>query len=189
MPATLIDQPVLAALLRYWDEKRGGRPMPPRQAIDPLEMGPRLLPHLMLCDMFDRGTRLRYRLVGTQVVKQLGFDPTKQWLDAPARGGYFDLLAGLHRVVYCERAPLYSASVFRWDAKRRMDIHQLLLPLTNGASEPAIALVGIVCTSTEAFPPSLRTLDRAGNFVETERSAVSAPSSSSWTAAPGRNVA
>ncbi|MGH6995294.1 MAG: PAS domain-containing protein, partial [Stellaceae bacterium] len=63
MVADALIHPVLDSLLRYWNDKRGAeRPMPERKEIDPLEMGARLLPHLLLCDLFDRGNRVRFRV-------------------------------------------------------------------------------------------------------------------------------
>ena len=55
MSAELFQHATLSALFRYWEKKRGGRAMPARRDIDPIEMGPKLLPHLMLCELSDRG--------------------------------------------------------------------------------------------------------------------------------------
>ncbi len=136
--------PMLASLLAYWQGKRGDRPLPARRDIDPLEMGPNLLPHLLLCDLFDRGARVRFRLVGTIVVKRLGFDPTGDISRRVMTGGYGDLMAALHRLVYCERAPVYGESLFTWGADRRLTARHLLLPLTQDGPDPAIALAGLV---------------------------------------------
>ena len=60
-------------LYRYWLAKRGGRPMPPRSDINPTEI-PALLPYLGIIEKADG--ELRYRLMGTSMVEQLGFDAT-----------------------------------------------------------------------------------------------------------------
>jgi hypothetical protein len=187
MPASILDHPMLAALLAYWQEKRKGRPLPERRDIDPLEMAPDLLPHLMLCDLFDRGTRVRFRLVGTVVVKRLGFDPTGRYLDRE-ESGFFELVAALHRLVYCERAPVHAASVFVWGGERRLEVQQLLLPLAHGGPDPAIALDAIVCRSTEPFPPTIRALG-ASNHRETERRVLKTLAAPAWSRGAGRNVA
>jgi hypothetical protein len=62
----------------YWSGKRGGDTLPSRTEIDPVEM-PRLLPYLMLIEVIDG--RIRYRLAGTQVVANAGFDFTGRFLD------------------------------------------------------------------------------------------------------------
>jgi hypothetical protein len=153
-----ISHPILGSLLRYWQEKRGTRALPSRRDIDPLEMGPDLLPHLLLVDLLDRGTRVRFRLVGTSVVKRIGFDPTGRYLDGEMSGGWWELLAALHRLVYCERAPVYAESEFAWGSGRLLRAQHLLLPLVQGGSDPAIALGGIAFASDEIFPPTIRAL-------------------------------
>lgn len=173
MPSTPLDDPVLSALFRYWNDKRDGRPLPDRGDIDPLEMGPHLLPHLVLCDLIDRAARIRYRLVGTNIVKRFGFDPTGQFLSQSPEGAYFDGLATLHQVAFLERAPAYSASRFRWGVNRRLDVHHLLLPLTNGGAAPGIALLGLVFRSGETFPPPLRLLAGEAQHVELSRAVLS----------------
>ena len=136
MASDIIDHPVLEALYRYWWNKRGGRPLPARHDIDPVEMGPRLLPHLLLCDLFDRGARVRFRLVGTHVVTRFGFDPTGQHLEEMPDGGYFAHLAALYHLSCRERAPVSSESRFRWGVNRRLSVRHLILPLATGGSEP-----------------------------------------------------
>jgi hypothetical protein len=188
MPAP-IDTPMLKALLDYWQGKRGARALPARRDIDPLEMGPHLLPHLLLCDLFDRGTRARFRLVGTEVVRRLGFDPTGKYLEPGARGSYFELLASLHRLVYCERAPLYSASAFTWESGRQLKVQHLLLPLSHDGPDPAIALVGMGIDSGEVFPPTIRALDGSAAHAETRRFVVTPTALSDWQPRAGRKIA
>ena len=178
---------MLAALLAYWLDKRGGRPLPERRDIDPLELAPGLLPHLTLCDLFDRGTRARFRLVGTVVVQRLGFDPTGRYLDQE-KSGFFDLVAVLHRLVYCERAPVHATSVFAWGNDRRLEVQQLLLPLTQGGPDPAITLAAMLCRSTEPFPPTIRALS-AASHSETQRRVLKSLAAHDWDHNAGRNVA
>jgi len=183
--------PVLGPLLRYWGEKRDGRLMPERKQIDPLEMGAGLLPHLVLCDLFDRGNRARFRLIGTNVVRRWGFDPTGQTLDEEL-GAYFALLGELHHAAFAERAPIHSVSAFKWGVNRELEAHHLLLPLSKGAFEPAIALVGIAFRSDEVFPPQIRTLNGIARHEERHRSIVELPSELERAASPrvsGRSVA
>jgi hypothetical protein len=166
------DDPVLDALFRYWNDKRGERSLPDRSVIDPLEMGASLLPHLLLCDLAERGARIRFRLVGTEIVKRFGFDPTGQFLSEVPEGAYFDALGALHLVAFLERAPVYSESRFRWGVNRRLDVRHLLLPLTNGGTLPDIALLGLSFRSAELFPPPLRALARDAQHVELSRAVL-----------------
>jgi hypothetical protein len=160
MPAEVFNHATLSALFRYWDRKRADRAMPARRDIDPIEMGPKLLPHLMLCELSDHAARIRFRLVGTFLVKRLGYDPTGHWLSEMPKSDYLDFLAKALRQTYVEAAPLYASSSFRWGAKSRLDAHHVLLPLTAGnGDEPTIALVGTNYVSEEVFPPQIRALD------------------------------
>lgn len=190
MSATSLAQPIFGALLRYWQGKRGGRALPARRDIDPLEMGPELLPHLVLTDLFDRGTRVRFRLVGTNVVKRLGFDPTGRYLDGELSGGFRDCTAALHRLVYAERAPIEAQSEFTWEPARRFAVQHLLLPLVQDGPDPAIALGALVFSGGEPFAPTVRALLPHATHTELRRQVLKpAPTALTPGMAPGREVA
>lgn len=190
MLADALIHPVLEPLLRYWGDKRGAqRAMPERRDIDPLEIGARLLPHLMLCDLFDHGNRVRFRVVGTNVVRRWGFEPTAKYLDEDL-GPYFATLGELCHACFAERAPIYSVSAFRWGVNRELEAYHLLLPLAKGGFEPAIALAGIAFRSDEVFPPQIRNLNGLARFEERYRSIVGRSSASARDLrVAGRNVA
>ncbi len=159
MASELFGHATLGALLQYWQTKRGARRMPARQDIDPVEMDRRLLPHLMLCEIADRGNLVRFRLVGTSLAKRLGFDPTGQLLSDLPETDYFDFLGTLIRRSYAEAAPVYGASTFAWGPRGRLDANHLLLPLSAGGVEPAIVLIGTAYSSDDVFPPQIRVLN------------------------------
>lgn len=52
-------------LLDYWEARRGDRGVPRRGDIDPLDLPPSLLPHLLLIDVEREPLDFRYRLAGT----------------------------------------------------------------------------------------------------------------------------
>ena len=79
-PDLQFDDPRLADLLRYWDEKRGDRPMPARRDIDPIELRSHL-GRLSLVDLEYDPFRLRYRLIGTNITETLGRDMTGRYFD------------------------------------------------------------------------------------------------------------
>lgn len=141
MPERFADEPVLVALYDYWRSKRRGRAMPDRRDIDPLEMGPALLPHIAMLDIEDGAARVRYRLVGTALVERFGRDPTGLLLDDVMSGSYFEFIRSLCRDVHDHRCPVYAESRFRWDVDGHMSARRLYLPLTNGGEEVAIAFL------------------------------------------------
>ena len=59
----------------YWRSKCAGDRLPPRRAIDPVEI-PRLLPHITIVEVVPDERRYVYRLVGTKEVEIRGRDPT-----------------------------------------------------------------------------------------------------------------
>ena len=152
VPELLSADPILGALYRYWNRRRGHRRMPDRRDIDPLELGPKLLPHVGLMDIVDGGARVRYRLLGTAIVERWGSDPTGKFMDEVMSGSYSDYIHGLYRELVRARAPVFSESVFRWDVAGFLRARRLYLPLTHHGEEVAIALIGQVFLGP-AFPP------------------------------------
>jgi len=189
MPRELFDHAMLGALYRYWQAKRGARAMPARQDIDPVEMEPRLLPHLMLCEVAQHGSHVRFRLVGTSLAKRLGFDPTGQSLSDLPEGDYFDFLGRLLRRSYAEAAPVYGESMFRWGVKSHLEARHLLLPLSAGGVEPAIVLVGTAYSSDDVFPPNIRTLCSMARHSVLKREMVVLPVPMRPAAEQSANVA
>jgi hypothetical protein len=169
MPAEFLSDATLGALFRYWDKKREARAMPARRDIDPIEMGPRLLPHLMLFELFEQGSRIRFRLVGTSLVKRLGYDPTGRLIADLPRSAYLDSLAEMLRHSYAEAAPFYAESHFRWDAKGRLDARHILLPLTTATTAPSMILIGATYHAEEVYPPQIRALDTIGRYTFIKR--------------------
>lgn len=79
-PLPLADAKI-TVLHRYWCGIRpGGTLMPGRQHLDPGDI-PALLPSIRLYDVHRDPWRFRYRLVGTEIVRMLGRDPTGSWFD------------------------------------------------------------------------------------------------------------
>ena len=68
------------ALYRYWQSKCHEGLLPSRAAIDPTEI-PQLLPYLVIAEIEASPLRVRYRLVGTQVVEDHGSDFTNRYLE------------------------------------------------------------------------------------------------------------
>ncbi len=180
MASEVFQHATLGALFRYWDSQRRGRKMPARQDIDPIAMGPKLLPHLMLCEVTEHGNEIRFRLVGTSLVKRLGFDPTGQLLADLRQSDYVDFLGKLLRQAHAEAAAVYGESSFRWGIKGRLEARHLLLPLTAGGSEPKIVLVGAAYSSSEVFPPQIRALGAMAKHSIDKRETLTQAEPESW---------
>ena len=129
MGEAVLGEAVLDRLLQYWSSKRAGRIMPERPEIDPVEMGPRLLPHLMITEYHERGRRVQVRLCGTAAVARIGRDPTGRRIDATLNEEFSELLLGLHREVYRHATPVFSEWSLAWKDGRSLTLQLLRLPL------------------------------------------------------------
>ena len=162
MDETVLGEAVLDTLLRYWSSKRAGRIMPERPELDPVEMGPALLPHLMITEYLERGRSVRVRLCGTAAVARLGCDPTGRRIDGTFNAEFAELLLGLHRDVYRHATPVFSEWSLGWKDGRGLVLQLLLLPvvlrsLVQGAlpeAEPAQVLLGFRAQSASHRTPS-----------------------------------
>jgi hypothetical protein len=73
--------PNIWMLVRYWQYIHPPGRLPGRIHFDPIDI-PALLPNIRLIDVVEGGPhRYRVRLIGTEHVKQLGYDPTGQWYE------------------------------------------------------------------------------------------------------------
>jgi len=135
----LANEPLLLALLDYWQERCAGRAMPRRRDIDPLDMPARLLPHVQLVELGERG-RLRLRLVGTAIVDALGKDATGRYLDEAFDGETRQFLEDLCRAALRERRPVAAAC---WQARAKgpaLGMTWLATPLSENGRDANMIL-------------------------------------------------
>ncbi|HVZ02454.1 MAG TPA: PAS domain-containing protein [Dongiaceae bacterium] len=124
MPAGLLP------LYQYWDSKRGGRKMPRRSDIDPVELVP-FLPRLMIVDVVDDERRYVYRLVGTREVEARGRDPTGQAVgDAFIGSSREKVLANYDRVLMTGRPYIDTGTVVTV-ADKLDDSQVIFLPISE----------------------------------------------------------
>lgn len=105
--STVVGDARLLEGFEYWCRKAAGRSMPSRADIDPAEI-PKLLPHVRLVDAVGPG-RYRYRLVGTEVRKLHGKDPTGRYVHETIAGpvgariiSIYDECVRTRRAIYFE---------------------------------------------------------------------------------------
>ena len=127
-------------LYGYWHGlQREGRP-PSRADLDPPLQIPRLLPNLMLIDAVDG--HFRMRLVGSEVVRRAGRDPTGLRLDplVITERGIPAFVGFLEKTVETRRPVIYS--VERGD-QTAFGAIGLLLPLSGPNHEIPMILGGL----------------------------------------------
>jgi hypothetical protein len=138
--------PAANELVAYWRQKQGGRGVPRRRDVDPTSIPPRLLPHLFMLDVIDRGADFRYRLIGTAIVAGVGRDATGA-LVSRLYGSFPDALAALRQIlgrVMTEKIPIFSSGLLYWLPERDYQAYtNVFLPLSSDGVQVDIVLGGL----------------------------------------------
>ncbi len=147
---TPIRSPLVHELYRYWNAKRGGRTMPRKSDIDPAEIKP-LLPYILIGEFAGDPVRLRYRLVGTEVVSVYGIDFTGRWLDELDFGDQVEHGWALqYRAVFHSRQPIYGSARLLATSGMEMPYEFGLFPLSQDGDIPTH------CLDLNDYRPALR---------------------------------
>lgn len=106
--------------------------MPSRAMLDPIDI-PSLLQYIVLTDVIDGGKRYRYRLVGTDFVRNFGYDPTGKYLDEAIEDpGFMDYIHSICCEILETKRPSYFEIDFSAvDPTRYRKIERLILPLSS----------------------------------------------------------
>ncbi|MGA7324061.1 MAG: PAS domain-containing protein [Rhodomicrobium sp.] len=137
-------------LYRYWLGKCRGRLMPARSDINAPEI-PALLPYLSIVDRVDG--RLRYRLAGTAIAQQVGYDPTGTFV------GYYiaydpkssEALEAVGERVFATRRPTFLAGQYQLKQRATHSFSALVLPLSeDGANVNMLLFIRIARFNLDA---------------------------------------
>lgn len=159
------DDPTLLAVGRYWAAQRRDRRMPDRADIDPLHLPASIWPNLLLAEPQPGSAAFRYRLVGSAHVERYTYDFTGKTTADIMRGSYRDYMESIYAATLRQPAPVYSESVFRWDAEGYAATRRLMLPLTRGSDTPAIVFsVQVWPSRLPTQPRSISELSGSGGF-------------------------
>ena len=117
-------------LYDYWCSKRGDRPMPSRDHIDPAEIKG-LLPYILLTDIHYDPLRIYFRLVGTAVAEAAGRNITGQWLHEAQLDGGIELWLHNYERLVREKRPICgrTRATVHHDDERIFE--WILLPLSS----------------------------------------------------------
>ena len=128
------DVPRFQDLTAYWQRKRGGRALPLRKDIDPLELQAHL-GSLVIVECLPDLADFRYRLIGTSVVEAYGRDSTGKTvreLYETADPDYFACLMEAYRAVATQHVAARIRATLRPVNKNFRLADSLLLPLDGG---------------------------------------------------------
>lgn len=139
----------LDRIYRHWLGKRGGRDMPCRADIDPLEIPTEVWPYTMLLDVVWEGAtpRFRYRRVGEVFWRLAGREPTGLFIEdvLPEKAGYRRYVVGIYEEMTARRRPLYTENRFTLEGRgTTMLTRRLSLPLSNEGERINMVLAGHV---------------------------------------------
>lgn len=142
--ADQLTRPELKTLFRFWQQKAGGRKAPARTDFDVPELLP-WLPHLMLSDLLDDGTDIRFRVVGTWVVEQFGRDDSGKTASEINFAGRCRAILDEYNLVASQIVPhSIRGPFFKHTGTRRFrSAERLILPLSNDGETCSKLLTGI----------------------------------------------
>jgi len=125
--------PSITELHEYWLSRRAGRAMPSRADINPADI-PHLLPAIALVDIELAPFRVRYRVVGTRLVQDMGHDFTGFYLDE-LRFDKPDELLALYRRATQEKAPTFRSGTWRRPDGIVWGLETAILPLSEDGQQ------------------------------------------------------
>jgi hypothetical protein len=137
-----VQDPGLARLWTYWNEKRRRRPFPARADIDPLDFG-YVLGSVILVDVFHDPLRFRVRLYGSNLVERMNFDMTGRDLDDHPCPEFRARVERDWRQTVQSRQ-ISHKMIDEWMDDRRVRYESLRLPLSTDGRTIDMLLVAVV---------------------------------------------
>lgn len=137
-PATF-GEPSLRVVHAYWSERCTDASLPARRDIDPFALR-RFLPRLMLVDV-KKGPDFVYRLVGTEIVDDRGFEPTGKRVADVFPAHLAESVLAPYRLTHEHGQPVYDPQ--GWPDRRPClnPDHTLFLPLASDGKRIDMILV------------------------------------------------
>jgi hypothetical protein len=134
----------------YWLSKCGGRHMPRRADIDPLDIPRRLLPFLSIVEVVPDARRYIYRLVGTADAQVRGFDPTGKSIHEGYLAPNADDAIKRYDHVAATAAPLVDSAPYAAIGSRYRTEETIFLPLSENGSTVNMILVFAACRDLQS---------------------------------------
>lgn len=137
-----IKHPQLRQLYDYWDGKRGGRALPARADLEPIEMR-FAIGNVILVDVIDgEPLKFRFRLHGTNLAEQVRFDLTGKMLDEMPQAEFRELTRQSFTKVAQTKQPLHGERDRILDNRRRT-YETIILPLSSDGERVDMILCGL----------------------------------------------
>jgi hypothetical protein len=128
LPADCV--PEIRAFYDYWDGKRGGRAMPSRAELDPVDI-PRLLRHVFLIDVPPASGALRYRVFGTALAEMFRRDLTGLEVGAGSQPEHLPGIVARYARILEDSVPFFHRDRMRECANDFTSVERIILPLSH----------------------------------------------------------
>ncbi|MEM8914768.1 MAG: PAS domain-containing protein [Pseudomonadota bacterium] len=138
--------PRLCTMAEYYDRLAEQLAKPPtRYDLDPVQFYT-ALPSVALVELFRDEGRLRFRVVGQDILERIGaIGLGGRWLDSLVPGDNGDAIDGLFgNLISIDKVTFEQGEVHRKVTRTVTAYAKLTLPLAAPENEPHAALVGIV---------------------------------------------
>lgn len=139
---SMVHEPKMHDLYRYWEGKRRGRAMPARADIDPLELRQQLA-NLILVDVAGAPPQFRIRLAGTDIVSRYGAELTGKALDDIDLGSDLAAIKEQYEATVFKQTPTYCRHYIETKKHKLLRYERLLMPLSADGSTVNMLLGGI----------------------------------------------
>lgn len=137
-----LSDPGLIRFYDYWESLCGGRPMPARREIDPLQAPRGFLPNIMLIDILHAQRRYRYRLIGSNIVTATGENRTGRFFDEVGFFQNHPTVFPQYEAVVKTGRPLCSLEPFtNFISQSAYEADRLILPLSDDGRQVDTLLV------------------------------------------------
>ena len=125
---------LVRTLHAWWSASASPVGIPDRSAFDLIEHR-LLMPNVMISEVEPNPFRIRYRLVGTRVVANLGIDFTGRYLDELIGPDFQVAWMDYYRQAYAERRPLMGTLTEPTKSGNTFTYEFGLFPLARGGTE------------------------------------------------------
>lgn len=151
--------PPIVEGLNYWLAKRGAETLPKRAALDPLLEIPHLAPRMVIAERLPAGDRIRYRLIGTEIVAHRGVDMTGRMVDETTYGEHWRTMYDPMIAALRENEPTIGITLGLPKADFRVGVESVHLPLADSENEARYLMNLVIFTR----PPGLAAEDMQMN--------------------------
>lgn len=149
-PANVVSESVLA-VAGYWLSAGGDRFAVGRRDLDPLVLGPGVLPRLWLADADPARGDVRFRLAGEAINEMFGHSVRDRWLGELLPEGKAAVLRRRFARVLADPCVCYCRGVIRIDHERHGWSERLTLPIADDAGR-LVHLLGVAHAEPAGAP-------------------------------------